>query len=203
MSILLRAIDQINQSMLLLCMIRLAVERQVNDEMVVAAHKRLVECFSRDIITLRRKARELPVHLVKVCVFVCVWVCVCVWVFVLLLLIDSSVFVGFHMCMQTDFTTSKQRDANTSLMSLCVRVILRHLSTYPTRLACGKSLWNSFAAVTSWRSCWTTKAPSTRSASTGDCSRRISKSCHTKCSLLHSTRLVLVTFVLSVDHTTI
>ncbi len=33
---------------------------------MLAAHRRLVECFSRDIITLRRKARELPVHLVKV-----------------------------------------------------------------------------------------------------------------------------------------
>eukprot|EP00750_Incisomonas_marina_P024529 INCI5124.2.p1 GENE.INCI5124.2~~INCI5124.2.p1 ORF type:complete len:1327 (-),score=287.09 INCI5124.2:1886-5278(-) len=45
---------------------RLAVERQVKEEMILAAHKRLVECFSRDIVTLRRKARELPVHLVKV-----------------------------------------------------------------------------------------------------------------------------------------
>jgi len=45
---------------------RLAVEQQVKEEMVLAAHKRLVECFSRDIIALRRKARELPVHLIKV-----------------------------------------------------------------------------------------------------------------------------------------
>jgi hypothetical protein len=45
---------------------RYAVERQVQEEMILAAHKRLVECFSRDIITLRRKARELPVHLIKV-----------------------------------------------------------------------------------------------------------------------------------------
>ena len=42
------------------------MERQVPDEMIFDAHNRLVECFSRDVIPLRRKARELPLHLVKV-----------------------------------------------------------------------------------------------------------------------------------------
>lgn len=43
-----------------------AVERQVNETMILSAHRRLVECFSRNVISLRRKARELPMHLVKV-----------------------------------------------------------------------------------------------------------------------------------------